>query len=104
MKLKYAIYYACIATVLFFGILACIYAVENHYKGKLAENVDAIIPDSLYFTRYSIEDIDSFLNNQESITDRIVVEKQRNGTFTEKLQNSIIGMTLILEARKTLHG
>lgn len=104
MKFKYAIYYACIATVLFFGILACIYSVENHYKGKLVKKVDAIIPDNLYFTRYSIEDIDSILNNRKSIIDRIIVKKQKNGTFTEKLQNSTIGMTLILEARKTLHG
>lgn len=75
MKLKYAIYYACIATVLYFGILVCICFVVNYHKGKLAENVDAIIPDSLYFTRYSIEDIDSVLNNQESIIDRIIVKK-----------------------------
>ena len=75
MKFKYAIYYACIATVLFFGILACIYSVENHYKGKLVKKVDAIIPDNLYFTRYSIEDIDSILNNRKSIIDRIIVKK-----------------------------
>lgn len=77
-KFKHIIYYVCIASALYFGSIIILASIEYIYKAKLTAKVDKIIPHDFYYTKYNVQSIDSVLNNQHKIFERITVDKPKS--------------------------